>query len=112
MWHITWFSFVHAEHPLDHPSSFNILLGGSFYTSACIIGIVVRKLGHWQESYLVILFEIDKGLNVYLHCAVLSFGLAVCLRMEGSWESLFDVKEVPKWWSELRDEKWTSIRYD
>ena len=34
MWRITWYSSVHAEHPLDHPSSFIILLGWSFYTNA------------------------------------------------------------------------------
>ena len=33
MWHITWYSSIHAEHPFDHLSSFIILLGWSFYNS-------------------------------------------------------------------------------
>ena len=43
---------------------------------------------------------------------MLTFGLAVCLRMKGSWESSFDAKEVDERWPEFRDEQWAFIRHD
>lgn len=59
-----------------------------------ILSIIISKLGHWQEHYLVILFEIDKDLEVSLYCTILMFGLAVCLRVEDYRKPLFDSKEV------------------
>ena len=53
-------------------------------TSARILDVVVRKHGYWQKFCPVILFEIVKDAEIGFHCAVLSFGLAVYLRMEGS----------------------------
>ena len=50
---------------------------------ACILGIVISKLGHGQELGPIILFEIDKNLKVGLHGAVLPLCLAVCLRVKG-----------------------------
>ena len=72
---------------------------------ACIFGVIESKLCHWQESYLVLLFEVDKSAEVCFHRAVLSFGLAVYLKMEGSWEPLFDAKKVKERWSEFWGEK-------
>ena len=65
-------------------------------TSACILGVIVRKLGHRQESCPVILFEVDKGSKVCHHRAVLLFGLTVRLRMERGGKSPFNSEEVIK----------------
>ena len=50
--------------------------------SAHIFSIVESILSHWQELCPVILFEIDKSLDIGFYWIVLTFGLAVCLRME------------------------------
>ena len=63
---------------------------------ACILGVVISKLGHWQELCPIILFKVDKGLKVGIHGAVLPFCLTVYLRMEGSRESPLDAKIVAK----------------
>ena len=52
--------------------------------SAYIFSIVISKLGHWQEFCLVNLFEVDKNLDINFYYAIMSFGQAVCLGMEGS----------------------------
>ena len=49
---------------------------------ASILGIVVGKFRHWQQSYLIILLSIDKYSEVYLHCTILLFYLAICLKVE------------------------------
>ena len=61
---------------------------------ACIFGIVISKLGHRQEPGPIILFEIDKGLKVSLHGAVLPLRLAVGLGVENGGKPLFDAKKV------------------
>ncbi len=53
-------------------------------TSAGILGIVLGKFRHWQKPCPVILFPIDKGSEIYFYCTVLSLGLAVCFKIEGS----------------------------
>ncbi len=52
-------------------------------TGAGILGIVVGKLRHWQQSCPIILRPIDKYSEVHFHCAVLFLSLAICLRVEG-----------------------------
>ncbi len=42
----------------------------------------------------MILLEIDKGSEIGLHGAVLPFGLAISLRVEGCGKPSFDPKEV------------------
>ena len=70
-------------------------------TGACIFGVIVRKLGHRQESYPVILFEVDKSSKVFLYRAVLSFCLPVCLSVKRGGESSLDTKEVAERGPEL-----------
>ena len=65
-------------------------------TGACVLRIVISELSHWQKPILVILLEVDKGLEVRLHGAVLPLGLPVCLRMEGDREPSLDVEKVAK----------------
>ena len=81
-------------------------------TGVCILGIVVRKLGHWQKSYLVILFKVDKGSKICLYCTVLAFGLTVYLRVERGRKFLFNSEEVTKRRPKLQNEKWISIRHN
>ena len=38
--------------------------------------------------------------------------MAVCLRIEGSWEFLFDIKEVAERWPKSQSEQWASIQHD
>ena len=47
-----------------------------------IFGVVICKLGHWQESCPVILFEFDKEWEVCLYHAVLLFSITIRLRIE------------------------------
>ena len=42
----------------------------------------------------MILFEIDKSVEINLHGAVLSFNLAISLRVEGSGKLLFNSEEI------------------
>ena len=48
-----------------------------------IFGIVISKLGHRQEPGPIVLFEINKGLEVGIHGAVLPLCLAVRLQVKG-----------------------------
>ena len=50
--------------------------------STSILGIVICKFSYWQEVCPVILFLIHKGPEVCLHCTVLSFGLAIGLKIK------------------------------
>ena len=59
-----------------------------------ILGIIISKLCHGKKPYLIILFKVDKGLEVGFHHTILLLNLAVRLQMEGDGESLFDAKEI------------------
>ena len=59
-----------------------------------IFGIVICKFGHQQEFCSVILFEVNKNAEIDFHRTFLSITLAICLRIKGSWEPPFDIKEV------------------
>ena len=61
---------------------------------AGILGIVVSKLRHGKKSCPIILFEVDKGLEVGFHRTILPLILAVRLRVEGGGESPLDAKEI------------------
>ena len=63
---------------------------------ACIIYIVISKLGHWQEPCPIVLLEIDKGSKVGLYGGVLPFCLAVGLGVEGGRKLPLDPKEITK----------------
>ena len=62
----------------------------------CILGIVVCELGHGQESCLVVLLLIDKGLEICLHRTILSLYLAIYLRIKGYRQSTFYAEVVAK----------------
>ena len=62
--------------------------------NARIFGIIISELGHRQEVCTVILFKIDKGLEVGFYRAILTFGLAICLKMEDCEKLLFYSKEI------------------
>ena len=51
-------------------------------TRACNLEIIISKLGHWQESSLVILLEVDKRSEVGFYDAILPVGLPVSLRIK------------------------------
>ena len=61
---------------------------------AGILGIVVSKLRHGKKPCPIILLEVDEGLEVDFHRIILSFSLAVRLRVEGGGESLLDAEEI------------------
>ena len=52
--------------------------------NASILGIIVSKLRYEKKSCPIILFKIDKGLEVGFYHTILPFSLAVCLWVEGS----------------------------
>ena len=51
---------------------------------ASILGVIVGKFSYWEEPCPIILFEIDKSLEVGFHYTILPLSLAIRLRMEGS----------------------------
>ena len=51
-------------------------------TGACVLCIVISKLGHRQEPSLVILFKVDKGLEVALYGTILAHCLTVSLQVK------------------------------
>ena len=59
-----------------------------------IFGIIISKFCHRKKPYLVILFEIDKGLKVDFYYTILSFNLTIYLWIEGNKKFLLDVKEI------------------
>lgn len=59
-----------------------------------ILSIFISKLGHWQELCPVILFDINKSLEVSFYCAVLTFGLVIYLKIKSCRKPPFDFKEV------------------
>ena len=59
-----------------------------------IFGIIVSKLRYGKKPCLIILLEVDKGLEIGFHCIILSFSLAVCLWVEGGRKSPLYAKEI------------------
>ena len=59
-----------------------------------ILGVIVGKLRYKKKPYLIILLEIDKGLEIGFHRTILPFRLAVYLRVEGGGESLLNAKKI------------------
>ena len=66
----------------------------SCVAGASILGIVIGKLRHGKKPCLIILLEVDKGLEVGFHCTILPLSLAIRLRVEGGGKSLLDTKEI------------------
>ena len=69
----------------------------------------VHKLSHREESGPIVLFEVDKSLEVCFHRTILSFRLAVRLRVKGSGEPPLDAEEVAEQRPEFGGEKRPSI---
>ena len=61
-----------------------------FVTGTGILGIFVYKFSYWQEACQVILYLVYKSFEIDLYCAVMSFGEAICLKIEGCKEFLLD----------------------
>lgn len=65
-----------------------------YMTDTYIFGIIVYKLGHWQEPGPIILLKIYKGLEVDLYYTVITFCLFVNLGVECYGKLLLDAKEI------------------
>ena len=61
---------------------------------ASIFSIIVSKLYHEKKPCPIILLKVDKNLKIGFHYTNLSLCLAVCLQVEGSEESMLDIKEI------------------
>lgn len=61
---------------------------------ACILSIVVSKLGYWKEPSPLILLVIDKNSEIGLYYTVWPLGLAISLRVKSNRAPLLDSKEV------------------
>lgn len=65
-----------------------------YVASTSILCIIICKFCYKQKFYLIILLLIDKSPEVNFYCDVLSFGLVIYLRIEGSQQFLLDIKKV------------------
>ena len=63
-------------------------------TNASILGIIISKLHHGKKPCSIILLEIDKNLKISFYCAILLFGLIVCLWMEIGRKSSLNTKKI------------------
>lgn len=63
---------------------------------AYIFCIIICKLGYWQESCSITLFEANDSLEVGFYCAILTFDLAVSLKIKNGREVMFDFEEMIK----------------
>lgn len=62
--------------------------------SAGVLDIIIGKFEHKQKPSLIVLFEINKDLEIGFYSTILPINLAICLRVEGGREPLYDFKEV------------------
>ena len=65
-----------------------------YVASACILFVIICKLSHREESGPIILLEIDKDPKIGFHCTILTFGLAVSLRIKHGKEAALDAEKV------------------
>ena len=63
-------------------------------TNNGILCIIISKFSHKKELSLIILFVIDKNLEIGHYYTVLLLSLVINLRIKGNIELLFDPKEV------------------
>ena len=61
---------------------------------ASIYGIVFGKLCHKKKPCPIILFQVDKSLEVGFYHTILPFSLIVYLWMEGGRKSPLDIEEI------------------
>lgn len=55
-----------------------------------ILSVIIDNLGHWQKSRLINLLIIDKNSEIGFYCPILTFGLAVNLRIKNSKKTAFN----------------------
>ena len=65
-----------------------------YMTGISIFSIVISKLCYRKKLCPIILFKIDKSLEVSFDHTIVSFNLAICLRVEDDKKSLLDAKEI------------------
>lgn len=68
---------------------------------ACIVNVIICKLGYWYELCLMILLKVDKRFKIGLYSTVLSPSLITGLWVEGNREVTLDAKKVAKRETEL-----------
>ena len=89
----------------------------SYMVSISILSIIVSKLYHKKKPYLVILFKVDKGLEIGFYCTILfkidkgleidfyhtilPLSLAVYLWIKSDGEFLCNAKKIELQWSKL-----------
>lgn len=59
-------------------------------TSVSISCIIIGKFNYWKEFYPVILYKVDKNLEIDFQFAVLSFNLTISLRIKSDRKSLLN----------------------
>ena len=62
--------------------------------NAGIFGIVISKLCHEIKLYSIILFKVDKGLEVSFYYIILLFDLTICLWVESNGEFSLDITKI------------------
>ena len=59
-----------------------------------IFRIIISKFSYKKKLGLIILFVIDKNLEIHLYCTILFLALAISWRMQSSEELLLDLKKI------------------
>ena len=62
--------------------------------SISILGVIIGKLRHEKKLCLIILLDVNKGLEVDFHHAILPFILSLCLWVKDDREFMLDTKEI------------------
>lgn len=59
-----------------------------------ILSIVIPKFCHAQDTYLIVLPNIDKSTQISFHCAILPLGLTSSLQMKANEKLLLNAKKL------------------
>lgn len=60
-----------------------------YVAGACIIGVVIGKLSHWEKPSQIILLVVNKSPKVGFYCAILSLSFIVSLKIKDDKKPLF-----------------------
>ena len=63
-------------------------------TNTNVFYIIISKFSHKKKFGLIILFVINKNLEINLYCIVLPLGLAINLWAKSNRKPLFNLKEI------------------
>lgn len=63
-------------------------------TDTSIFYMIVNTFSHKKKPGLIILFVMNKSLEIDLHCTILFFSLIISLKVKKSGKLLLDYKEV------------------